>query len=64
MAMEGTIPEFCWNVIKVTLYLQKNFIVTYNFWQELRLIVVDPNRPRNFRLDARNIEQLSVINDA
>ena len=28
-----------------------NAIVTYNFWREHRLIVVDPNRPRHFRLD-------------
>ena len=28
-----------------------NAIVTYNFWQEHRLIVVDPIRQRHFRLD-------------
>ena len=31
-----------------------NAIVTCNFWQENRLIVVDPNRPRHFRLDTIN----------
>ena len=40
-----------------------NAIVTYNFWRELRLIVVDPNRPKHFRLDAANQEQLLVLND-
>ena len=40
-----------------------NAIVTYNFWQEHRLIVVDPNRPRNFRLDMKNQEQLLALND-
>ena len=38
--------------------------VTYNFWREHRLIVVDPNRPRYFRLDAINWERLLVLNDA
>ena len=38
-------------------------IVTYNFWQEHRLIVVDPNRPRHFRLDTINQEQLLALND-
>ena len=38
-------------------------IVTYNFWQEHRLIVVDPDRPRHFRLDMINQEQLIVLND-
>ena len=31
-----------------------NAIVTCNFWYEHRLIVVDPNRPRHFRLDTIN----------
>ena len=35
-----------------------NAIVTYNFWREHRLIVVDPNRPRHFTLDVINQEQL------
>ena len=35
-----------------------NAIATYNFWQEHRVIVVDPNRPRYFRLDTLNQEQL------
>ena len=38
-------------------------IVTYNFWQEHRLIVVDPNRPRHFRLDTISQEQLLALND-
>ena len=29
-------------------------LVTYNFWREHRLIVIDPNRPRHFRLDIIN----------
>ena len=41
-----------------------NAIVTYNFWQEHRLIAGDPNRPRHFRLDVVNREQLLVLKDA
>ena len=40
-----------------------NAIVTYNFWQEHGLIVVDPNRPRHFRLDMINQGQLLALND-
>ena len=40
-----------------------NAIVTYNFWRGHRLIVVDPNRPRHFRLDMTNQEQLLSLND-
>ena len=40
-----------------------NAIVTYNFWPEHRLIVVDPNRPRHFTLDTLNKEQLLALND-
>ena len=40
-----------------------NAIVTYNFWQEHRLIVVDPNRPRHFRLDTISQEKLLALND-
>ena len=40
-----------------------NAIVTYNFWQEHRLIVVDPVRPRHFRLDMINQKQLLALND-
>ena len=40
-----------------------NAIVTYNFWQKHRLIVVDPARPRHFRLDMINQKQLLVLND-
>ena len=39
-----------------------NIIVTYNFWQEHMLIVIDPNRPRHFRLDMINEEQLLTLN--
>ena len=40
-----------------------NPIVTYNFWRDHRLIVVDPNRPRHFRLDMISQEQLLPLND-
>ena len=40
-----------------------NAIVTYNFWREHSLIVVDPNRSRHFRLDTINMEQLLGLND-
>ena len=40
-----------------------NAIATYNFWREHRLIVIDPNRPRHFRLDMINQEQLLALND-
>ena len=40
-----------------------NVIVTYNFWREHRLIVVDPNRLRHFMLDTINRKQLLALND-
>ena len=40
-----------------------NAIVMYNFWREHVLIIVDPDRPRHFRLDMINQEQLLVLND-
>ena len=40
-----------------------NAIATYNFWQEHRLIGIDPNKPRHFRLDMINQGQLLVLND-
>ena len=40
-----------------------NAIVIYNFWQEHRLIVVDSDRPRQFRLDMINQEQLLALNN-
>ena len=40
-----------------------NAIVTYNFWQKHRLIVVDPDRPRHFGLDMVNQEQFLTLND-
>ena len=40
-----------------------NAIVTYNFWREHGLIIVDPDRPRHFRLDMINQEQLLALND-
>ena len=36
-------------------------IVTYNLWGVCRQIVVDPNRPRHFRLDATKWEQLLTL---
>ena len=41
-----------------------NAIVFYNYWREHRLIVVYPNKPRHFRVDAINREQLLVLNNA
>ena len=38
-----------------------NAIFTYHFWRNHRLIVVNPNRPRHFRLDAKNREQLLAL---
>ena len=40
-----------------------NAIVKYNFWRDHRLIAVDPDRPRPFRLDMINQEQLLALND-
>ena len=40
-----------------------NAIVTYKFWREHRLIVVDPDRPKHFRLDMINQDQLLALND-
>ena len=40
-----------------------NSIVTFNFWRKHRLIVVDPNKPRHFRLETINQEQLLALND-
>ena len=40
-----------------------NAIVTYNFWREHGLIIVDPDRPRHFWLDMMNQEQLLALND-
>ena len=40
-----------------------NAIVTHNFWREHRLIVVDPGRPKHFRLYMVNQEQLLALND-
>ena len=40
-----------------------NAIVTHNFWREHSLIVVDPNRPRHFRLDMINQEKFLALND-
>ena len=40
-----------------------NAIVTFNFWQEHGLIIVDPDRPRHFRLDFIDREQFLVLND-
>ena len=40
-----------------------NAIVTFNFWQEHGLIIVDLDRPRHFRLDLIDREQFLVLND-
>ena len=40
-----------------------NTIVTYNFWREHGLIIVDQDIPRHFRLDMINQEQLMALND-
>ena len=39
-----------------------NAIITFNFWREHWLIIVDPDRPRHFRLDMINQERLLVLN--
>ena len=41
----------------------QNAIVTYNFWREHRLIVVGPNKPKHFKLDMINQEQLLALID-
>ena len=38
-----------------------NAIVTYNFWREHRLIVVNPNTPIHFNLDIINQGQLLAL---
>ena len=65
MVIEGTRPGCCWHVIKVADGDTLNAIVTFNFWRQHRLIVivVDPNRPRHFRLDMINQEQLLALSD-
>ena len=40
-----------------------NATVTYNFWREYRLIVVDFDWTRHFRLDTIRQEQLLALND-
>ena len=40
-----------------------NAIVTFKFWREHGLIIVDQDRPRHFRLDLINQEQLLPLND-
>ena len=40
-----------------------NAIVTFNFWREHELIMVDPDRPRHFRLHLIDREQLLALND-
>ena len=39
-----------------------NAIITFTLWQEHGLIIVDPDRPRHFRLDIINQEQLLALN--
>ena len=40
-----------------------NATVTYNFWQEHGLVIVDLYREKHFRLDMTNQEQLLTLND-
>ena len=40
-----------------------NVIVTFNFWREHGLIIVDPDRPRHFRLDTINQEKFLSLTD-
>ena len=40
-----------------------NAIITFNFWQEHGPIIVDSDRPRHFRIDMINQEQLLGLND-
>ena len=47
-----------------TLFAERdtpNVILSCNFWREHRLIEVDPNRPRHFRLNATFREQLLAM---
>ena len=39
-----------------------NAIITFNFWKEHGLIIVYPDRPRQFRLNMISQEQLLVLN--
>ena len=39
-----------------------NAIIMFNFWLEQGLIIVDPDRPRHFRLDMINQDQLLALN--
>ena len=40
-----------------------NAIVTIKFWREYGLIIVDPDRPRHFRLDMINQGHLLALSD-
>ena len=68
MAIEGAKPETFWHVIKTSNFFAErgtlNTIVMCNFLEEYRLIVVNPNRSRHFRLDVINREKLLALNDA
>ena len=49
MAIEGTRPECCWHIIKTASYFPNdtpNAVVTYKFWRNDQLTVVDPNWSR------------------
>ena len=39
-----------------------NVIITFNFWREYGMIIVDPDRPKHFRLDMINQDQLLTLN--
>ena len=67
MVIEGRRLGCCWHVIKAAPYsrmeIHRILLFTYNFWREHRLIVVDPDRPRHFRLDMINQKQSLALND-
>ena len=66
MAIEGTRPDFLTRNQGSTLFADwdsGNAIVTHNFWRENRLIVVDLNRPRHFRLEVLDQEHLLALSE-
>ena len=66
MTIEGTIPESCWHRIKVALCLQKEIhqmqLLRRTYGKE-RLIAVDLNKGKNFRLDSIKREQFLTLNN-
>ena len=39
-----------------------NAIIIFNFWRDHGMIIVDPDRPRHFRLDMTIQDQLLALN--